>query len=221
MFGQLTEVLPPQSAWRLQDPVDDPGAPVDAGALVVQADLDDPTQDVPLTRQLEADLTDFFAPAQYFEMDQTKTLTAPSFTRFKAGYTFDVADALLLGSEESSEVEYDTFIVDTHARTAEKLAAYKIQLDMLEGMLRLGAAATSGMFKRGPDAFFDFGAPRRFGLKDPTYVVTRRSDGKGAGVMDTPATRVEAMIVLDEHLATNPQDRGQLQVVRQEFIVAA
>ena len=185
------------------------------------AEIVNPEGNLTLSKRLGAEQTDSFAPAQFFEMDEAKTLSAAPYDRFGAGYTFEVSDELLFGSIVTGKVQYDTYIIDTRARRHQLLGKFDLLDSMLEGMLQRGAASVSGIGRRGPDAYVDFGKPLRFGHRDPGFVITQRNDGKPAGVVDAPTTKVEAMMALETHLEQHPEDRGLLQVVREELAVAA
>jgi hypothetical protein len=176
---------------------------------------------LPLTRRAGAEVADFFAPGQYFELDEAKALSSPSYTRFTAGYAFDVADQFLFGSIQADQVGYETFIIDSRRSTLRDDLRLVLPDDQLDGMLRIGPVARSGVAQKGAGAFSDPLAPPRFDHRDPGYVVTDRSGGTLTGVLNQPATKVEALLVLESHLEAHPEQRDQLQVTRVEVARAA
>jgi hypothetical protein len=166
-----------------------------------------------------ANITDYFAPGQFFELDQKKLFSAPAFERRSAGYTFEVSGDLRFGSTETeSAVTFQTFVIDTKRPVRRPGLDRRLDLELLNGMLRTGPAAVDGVSFRGEGAFMDPIAGPRFGLKDPTYVVTDRIAQQPAGVVNTPVSKTEALIILESHLAENPGDRGRLQVSRSEVL---
>ena len=166
-------------------------------------------------------ITDHFAPGQFFELDEKKVFSAPAFERRTAGYTFEVSGDLRFGSAETAlAVTFQTFVIDTKRPVRRPGLDRRLDLDLLNGMLRTGAAAIGGVTFRGEGAFLDPLSGPRFGLKDPTYVVTDRMAQQPAGVVDTPVSKTEALIILESYLARNPVDRGRLQVSRSESVVS-
>jgi hypothetical protein len=167
---------------------------------------------IPLSRK--PNINDFFAPGQYFELGDTKTISAPSFERHVAGYTFEVADELLFGSlETTNSVAFDTFIIDSQPPPRPGDLALLSTL-VLTGLRSTGPAALFGVVAKGTNTYVDFSAPRRFEFRDPRYVVTDQRSLQVMGVFNTPASKTEALVALELHLQEHPENRGLLQVSR-------
>jgi hypothetical protein len=163
-----------------------------------------------------ASITDYFAPAQYFNVSNTKVMSAPSFDRYVAGYTFGLAAESLFGSAEPQDpLEFDTYIIDTKQPTQRPEIKFGVASDVYRSLRRVGPAALDGIARKGANAFFDFSKARTFLFKDPKYVVSSKLSALVMGVFDTPATRIEALVA--RHLESHPEDRQTLQVTR--FVV--
>jgi hypothetical protein len=79
----------------------------------------------------------------------------------------------------------------------------------------------TGVGNKSAGAFIDPLAPPRFDQRDPGYVVTDKTGGRLAGVLNDASSKVEALLILESHLQAHPEQRDQLQVTRVEVARAA
>lgn len=175
-------------------------------------------------------VTDYFAPAQFFEMGDTAKLTRPSFELMDSGVSIGTEGVTYGGRDEeglmtSTSIEYETRLVDAEDGLSRDGEPYTPPADVLEELTGLGAAALSPARHAGRAKYQ---APALgVTLGEPQYVVARRDDltresiagvdgDAGAGVSYTAA--VEA---LRRHLADHPAERADLQVVAEHEVAGA
>jgi hypothetical protein len=101
-------------------------------------------------------VTDFFAPAQFFEMSDDEKLSRPSFEPMPAGvrvgsdaFDFSTADDDLL---EVPRVEFETIIVDKRQPEPRRSApheGYRLSAELLVKQAQFGAAGTSELRRTG------------------------------------------------------------------------
>jgi hypothetical protein len=85
-----------------------------------------------------------------------------------------------------------------------------------------GTGSVSGLFGKGTWTFVDLGAQERFDFKDPRYRVTDKATRQPvAEVTPDAVSKLEALVILEQLLTTNPANRGRYQVSRVDPPVAA
>jgi Family of unknown function (DUF6603) len=89
-------------------------------------------------------LTDFFAPAQFFEMSDDQKISSPSYVRMEAGLMFS-SDSFVFneGDKQVSPLTYETFTIDKAAPAPLPKKQYDLPYARLFEQARFGAAAMS------------------------------------------------------------------------------
>jgi hypothetical protein len=157
---------------------------------------------------------DQFARAQFENLTDAEKLSAPSFQAMDAGIEFG-SDAVSVGAGLTADLTYETRIVDFpyDGRTAPK---HQFPRGQLLAMLGAGAAARApnrnkGSRKFAPSADRELGV----GLGEESYVIATTSDLTVRADLALPSSKGDAHAALKAHLARNPKDRDQLQVIAQ------
>jgi hypothetical protein len=165
---------------------------------------------VPLLRT--SDVKDFFAPAQFFEMDDAKKLSAKSFEEKSAGYTLSIdANDVGLGSTKVAVLDYDTIILGPAGESAP--TRFDLPAAHLIAMNRKNAVALSGAVQAGTLKYLDPQQTQPFTLFDVAYVLVNSANLTSLQPNPTPLSRTDALFALDAHLADHPASRGEIQVV--------
>lgn len=169
-------------------------------------------------------VTDRFAPAQFFELDDDDKLSAPAFQPLPSGVRLETPDAAFGGQDDgelmtSAPVGYDTRVVDDGA--ARDAAAYEASARRIRTAVTrrartlAGSAHARGARYRGPELGLR--------LRDPVYVVARHADlrvdsfvssGGSEGLSHTAAVQLL-------HRKQQPDQDARLQVVARHESVAA
>ena len=159
-------------------------------------------------------ISDLFAPAQFEEMSDQDKLSRPSFDAGIAG--FSVGDGqLALGRQLGVDVEYEDIYVDDDAppppsnpNKFRPLLAQQLQWARVNGAAKSTQhAAMLGKFS--PAAT----ATEWVQLTDETYVVASTLDLSQRNDITRPVSKGDAYRALAKHLAENPAESGQLQVL--------
>jgi hypothetical protein len=106
--------------------------------------------------QTPPSVTDFFAPAQFFEMSDAEKLSRPSFEPMAAGFSIG-ADAFVFSGDpddwlEVPTIAYDTITVDTQThelRRSDPNEPYALDSELLGKQARFGAAGSSALRRTG------------------------------------------------------------------------
>lgn len=124
---------------------------------------------------------DFFAPAQFLDLDDAERLAAPSFEPMVAGVTLDAAGALFTTDPADmleDDLAYDTFLIDGEAAVA--VPPSPAPPDLVERYLSLGAAGRAALRQAGR-ARYGGGAARN-AVERAGWAVASREDGSGQAV---------------------------------------
>jgi hypothetical protein len=155
---------------------------------------------------------DKFAPAQFEQMSDQDKLSRPSFEDRDAGFSVGGGE-VSFGREYGLDVVFnDIYIDDEGPRPAG--VKYPLTLAAQLAWAKTGGAARSplrltAMGKYAPPA----GAAPLVSLAAESYVVATTSEVVRRDDITKPVTKGEAFLALAAHLAANPQDRDELQVV--------
>jgi hypothetical protein len=155
--------------------------------------------------------TEEFAPAQYFEFSDAEKLSLPSFSKFEAGVEI-AADVIDLGSGARSRAvvtpfTYDTTIFDSVSKRPGK--DYTLGMGALLAMNGRAMAQPTGLGRYAPPA----GTPSRVTFAPDRWVIAGTDDLASRPDIGSDCSKVGAQLALKRFLATNTDQRGQLQVV--------
>jgi hypothetical protein len=155
---------------------------------------------------------DKFAPAQFEELSDQDKLSRPSFEDRDAG--FAVGDgALTTGQQFGVDLVYDDIYVDDHAATTPP-PPFAPALELQVAWALSNGAAKSPLRAAALSKFIPAaGAQPLVDLSNEQYVVASTNDLSQRLDITQPVTKGEAFQALAAHLAQNPNERGQLQVM--------
>jgi hypothetical protein len=177
----------------------------------VKAALLGPNGDVPLA--VISAVQDFFAPAQYFTLNDGKKLSAKSFEKYQAGYRLGAnTNDLELGSQARKPVSYETIAIGADGSKTE-LARYEPSTAHVDAASTKSATARHGTQRLGTQRFIDPRRTQAFQLASHSYLFADTTTLRGVPAAPPPASRTEALIALDAHIASQPEQRGRVQVV--------
>jgi hypothetical protein len=164
---------------------------------------------------------DFFAPAQFFEMNEAKKLSAPSFEKKQAGYVLaGNTGSTEVGSVAFKEMKYDTVILGTGGGTS-PAAEYELPDAQLSASSLRNAVASRGFGRAGVNRFLSPTATQPFAIQDVGFVITRARDLARLNPNAAPLSRTDALIALDAHIALHPEQAGLVQIVALHELQAA
>jgi hypothetical protein len=162
-----------------------------------------------------APIMEEFAPAQFFEFSDAEKLSLPSFSRFAAGVEIG-GEAVDVGSGARSrsvktEVIYDTTIVDSPTVKRPGLP-YALDAAMFLKMSSSDTQRGRGLDRYAPP----LGARSRMDLQPDRWVVAGADDLKLRGDIGSDGSKLGTQLALQQFLAENPDQRGNLQIVLTE-----
>jgi hypothetical protein len=156
-----------------------------------------------------SDLSDWFAPAQFFTQTTAERLSSPSFELFKCGVAFGGGTARS-GSEVASTLDYDCHYVDPEA---EAEASHSVrELEAAELAMAVSTSLSAQATARRPTARRHV-TPRV--TVAPTRWVVARTDtlSVATSVLAAPGTHTNAQAALDAWLGSLPQDALTYQII--------
>jgi hypothetical protein len=175
--------------------------------------------------QTPAPLTDFFAPAQFFEMTDDQKIASPSFDTMEAGitvgvdnFTFSTADGL------SVVLTYETILVDTQTgASGTRKDDYTLKPERLFEHARFGAASRSEVRRTGSAKFQNRKRAPEVALTKPGFAIASTEDlspqpvpGVGSG---TPMNFIDAQEALRQLSRQKPAEAQNRQIVRSYELV--
>ena len=158
---------------------------------------------------------DKFAPAQFEQMSDQDKLSRPSFEDRDAGFSVGDGQLDFGGVQLGLDVAFEDIYVDDHAPPpATTTVRFNPTLIQQIAWANTNGAASSALRAA---ALGKFGPPASakplVALGDEHYVVASTNDLSQRPDITHPVTKGEAFQALSAHLAKNPGERGQLQVV--------
>jgi hypothetical protein len=157
-------------------------------------------------------LQDFFAPAQFFDMNETKKLSAKSFDKYGSGYSFAIKPANIeAGSIATKAIQYTTLILGSGGTVTQPL--YDLPPAHLAAKSATSAVAKGGFVQSGTRRYVDPAFAQPFTIKDVGFTLANADSLKAVTPGATPLPRADALVALDDYIALHPEKRGQIQVV--------
>jgi len=153
---------------------------------------------------------EFFAPAQYFEMSDDEKLARPSFEELAAGTAAD-SEAFTHGAAVTSDMRYETILIDRGQDTVERFGLYDLSPAVLEAVATFGAAGQTSGQTGGAAKYRVSGLGIR--VSAPEWSVTGVDDLEPPGGTTFRGTYSEALEALRTRQAERPTETGRLQVV--------
>jgi hypothetical protein len=166
-------------------------------------------------RERLVDVRDYFAPAQFVEMNDEEKLAAPAFQSLVSGMSIE-SRSISHGTALNREIEYDEVVMDQERTLS--IVPFTFGPDVVAALTNGGAAAFAAMRETGPGRF---AGPRQpIAVRDVAFDLARRDDLKAARgeQVATPSgpTQIEASQARQRTAA-----RGmQVQVVPTHHVAA-
>lgn len=158
-------------------------------------------------------LTDYFAPAQFFELSDQEKLSRPSFEQLQAG--LQLAPGIVThGPALETGLEYETIMLGAEQGVATKGPLYKMGATTLEGLASSGAAARPPIKKAGRRKFRTQSVSIM--VKEAPFVVAASKDLLVENLPGLPLEGSSYTIALDrlnQYVKNHPQAGRRLQVV--------
>jgi hypothetical protein len=175
--------------------------------------------------QTPAPLTDFFAPAQFFEMTDDQKIVSPAFDTMEAGitvgvdnFTFSTADGL------SVVLTYETILVDTQTGgSSTRKDDYQLTHERLLEHARFGAAGRSEVRRTGTAKFQNRQRAPEVVVAKPGFVIASTEDLSPEAMpgveTGTPMNFIDAQEALRQLSRQNPAEAQTRQIVRSYELV--
>ena len=155
---------------------------------------------------------DFFAPAQYFQMDDGKKLSAAGYEQEQAGYVFGENSAnLRAGSQAPVTSNYTTYIIAGDGTISEPRNDTATQAQMT-GQNKRSAVAVGGVTQLGTRRFIDRLITQAFDILPHTFILSNNNTLTPILAGQTPATRTSALLSMDAYRLQNQEQRLLVQV---------
>jgi hypothetical protein len=167
--------------------------------------------DPPTLRKL-SEVNDFFAPAQYFQMDDGKKLSAPGFEQLQAGYVFGENDAnLRAGSHATVQSNYTTYLIAGDGTISQPRNDVTPQAQVT-GQNKRSAVALGGVTQLGTRRFIDRLIPQPFRVLPPTFILSNNTSLAPIVGGQTAVSRTSALLSMDTYRLQNREQRLLVQV---------
>ena len=164
-----------------------------------------------LTLKRLSPVNDFFAPAQYFQMDDGKKLSSPGFEQEQSGYVFgENENNLRAGSNAGVTVEYQSFIIAADG-TISDAPKYQPTNAHVQGLNKRSAVALGGAAQAGTRRFIDRLITQAFDVRPPKFILSNNLSLAAITGL-TAVSRTAALLSLDGYRAQKPEERLQVQV---------
>ena len=164
-----------------------------------------------LTLTALSPIKDFFAPAQYFQMDDGKKLSAAGFEQDQSGYVFgENANNLRGGSNAGVVSKYQSFIIGSDG-TINDAPEYEATNAHVTSLNKRSAVALGGATQAGTRRFIDRLITQAFDIRQPTFILS--SNLSLAAITGlTAVSRTSALLSLDTYRSQNLEQRLLTQV---------
>jgi len=159
-----------------------------------------------------APVSDFFAPAQFFQMDDGKKLSAPGFEEKQAGYVFAENDNnLRAGSNATVDSNYTTYIIAADGTISDPQFDTTPQTQVT-GQNKRSAVALGGVTQLGTRRFIDRLIDQAFDIRPPRFILSNNNTLTAIVGGQMPTSRTSALLSMDTYRLQNPAQRLQVQV---------
>jgi hypothetical protein len=153
---------------------------------------------------------EFFAPAQFFEMNDDEKLSRPSFEELSAGIAAET-EAFTHGAAITSDMQYETILIDRGQDTVVRVGSYDLRAVVLEAVATFGAAGQTPGQTGGAGKYRGPGLGIR--VAETKWSVTGVDDLEPPDGTTVSGTYTEALEALRARQAERPIETGRLQVV--------
>ncbi len=153
---------------------------------------------------------EFFAPAQFFEMNDDEKLARPSFEELPAGVIAG-DDAFTHGIAIDSEMIYETILIDHREDRLIRLGSYSLSQEVFQAAAFFGSAGQAPSKTTGAGKYRASGLGIR--IAEPVYGIAGVDDLAAAEGVAATGSYSQALAALRAHQAEAPDTAGRLQVV--------
>jgi len=166
----------------------------------------------PPTLKTLAPVSDFFAPAQFFQMDDGKKLSAPGFEQQQAGYVLgENNNNLRAGSNATVDSNYTTYIIAADGTISDPQFDTTPQ-GAVTGQNKRSAMEMGGVTQLGTRRFIDRLITQAFDVRPPRFILSNNNTLAAIVGGQTPTSRTSALLSMDTYRLQNPAQRLQVQV---------
>ena len=158
-------------------------------------------------------LKDFFAPAQFFELNDAKKLSAKSFDKYGSGYSFAIKpNNIEAGSIGTKPIQYTTKILGSGGTVTDP-QLHDLPPEHLAAKSATSAVAKGGFAQSGTRRYVDPAFTQPFVINDVGFTLANADNLQAVTPGAAPLPRADALVALDDYIALHPEKRGQIQVV--------
>jgi hypothetical protein len=162
----------------------------------------------------DTDLKDFFAPGEFTNLSEGDKLSRKSFEKYNAGLEVTNAlSGLVIGGFREIPLLYEIVVMDTRYRPVYEVLDTVFDDTAMRALQGAGAAANSALGSK--QAARSLTGPNTVTVEQEQYAVAQTYDLAlyNNDVANKVNSEAEALMLLDEIIAQNPQLEGLLHVV--------
>jgi len=159
-------------------------------------------------------VNEFFAPAQFFNMDDGKKLSSAGFEPYQAGYVFATA-ANKANVQGGSAFTFTPQLVTLQINpdgSDTPIGSYTPSDDEVTAANQRSAVAKGGLTQAGTRRFVDRALAQAFSEVVPTFVIGDSATLLKVALTPAAAVRSATLIALDAFRAQNPELAAGVQV---------
>ena len=157
---------------------------------------------------------EYFAPGQFNDLSDADKLSLPSFEPHDAGVTIG-STAVDSGKDSARTVVYEERYVDSPMSYSRPTGPYLMAADINAALSRQGAGFVAPVLNSGLRKYASGPATAAITTSEEGYVVANTNDLSVRSDISSASgvTYFQARAALNSHLAANPADSGDLQIV--------
>jgi len=155
-----------------------------------------------------------FAPGQFNALNDADKLSLPSFEPYDAGVTIG-STAVDSGKDSARTIVYDEKYIDSPMSYSRPTGSYRMAADLSAALSRQGAGYASPVKNTGFAKYSAGPAAAAITTSEASYVVANTNDLSVRSDISSASgvTYFQARAALKSHLAANPADSGNLQIM--------
>jgi hypothetical protein len=163
---------------------------------------------------LTQNVTEEFAPANFFDKSDNEKLSSPSFDRMTSGFKVTGATSLVMPTAVNKSVEYELTYLHKARTQRTRPVKYLMAKHVFQASTKASAVAASTLsYARNR---VSVNAPESVALQPPAYGIANVSDMRLAGPDLVASSYTEAAQKLSALVARRPELRDQVQILTQQ-----
>ncbi len=160
---------------------------------------------------LTQNVTEEFAPANFFDKNDNEKLSSPSFDRLTSGFKVTGASSLVMPAAVSKSVDYELTYLHKKRTQRTRAGKYKLAKHVFKASTKASAAAVSTLsYARNR---ISANAPDAVTMQPPQYGVANVSDMRLAGPDLLASSYTEASQKYKALIARRPELKDQVQIL--------